>query len=121
MLCYFACGSLPWQGLKAATDKERNELLKEQKSSLSGKDVCGHVPPSEFATYINYTRAQDPTVGAGGIEVVSAKTWSWRWIKSERSFKEELMAERSLCHPPNSRQGLAPGHRLSYEPPSLRP
>lgn len=57
MLCYFACGSLPWQGLKAPTDKERNELLKEKKLSLSGKDLCGDVLPSEFATYINYTRS----------------------------------------------------------------
>lgn len=57
MLCYFACGSLPWQGLKAPTDKERNELLKEKKLSLSGKDLCGDVLPGEFATYINYTRS----------------------------------------------------------------
>lgn len=57
MLCYFACGSLPWQGLKATTDNERNELLKEKKLSLSGKDLCGDVLPGEFATYINYTRS----------------------------------------------------------------
>ncbi|KAM7223872.1 hypothetical protein V8F06_000888 [Rhypophila decipiens] len=35
MLCYFAYGSLFWQGLKAPTDKERNELLKEKKCSWS--------------------------------------------------------------------------------------
>ncbi|KAK0627066.1 casein kinase I isoform delta [Immersiella caudata] len=57
MLWYFACGSLPWQGLKATTDKERNELLKEKKLSLSGKDLCGDVLPGEFATYINCTRS----------------------------------------------------------------
>lgn len=37
MLCYFACGSLPWQGLKAPTDKERNELLEEKKSRCSAR------------------------------------------------------------------------------------
>jgi casein kinase 1 delta/casein kinase I family protein HRR25 len=57
MLCYFARGSLPWQGLKAHTDKERNELIKEKKMSMSGKDLCGDVLPSEFATYIDYTRS----------------------------------------------------------------
>ncbi|KAM7185164.1 casein kinase I isoform delta [Rhypophila sp. PSN 637] len=57
MLCYFACGSLPWQGLKETTDKERNELLKEKKMSLSGKDLCGDVLPGEFVTYIDYTRS----------------------------------------------------------------
>ena len=56
MLSYFAYGSLLQQGLKAATDKERNELLKEKKLSLSGEDLCD-VLPSEFATYINYTRS----------------------------------------------------------------
>lgn len=57
MLCYFAYGSLPWQGLKAPTDMEMNELLKEKKSSLSGKDLCGDVLSGEFATYIDYTRS----------------------------------------------------------------
>lgn len=57
MLCYLACGLLPWQGLKAPSDKERNELLKEKKMSLSGKDLCGDVLPREFATYIDYTRS----------------------------------------------------------------
>ncbi|KAM7196603.1 casein kinase I isoform delta [Rhypophila sp. PSN 637] len=57
MLCYFACGSLPWQGLKAPTDKEKNELLKEKKMSLSGKDLCRDTLPGEFATYIDYTRS----------------------------------------------------------------
>jgi hypothetical protein len=57
MLCYFTCGSLPWQGLKAPTDKERNELLKERKLSLAGEGLCGDVLPGEFATYINYTRS----------------------------------------------------------------
>lgn len=34
-----------------------NELLKEKKSSLSGKDLCGDVLSGEFATYIDYTRS----------------------------------------------------------------
>ncbi|KAK3372424.1 hypothetical protein B0H63DRAFT_401853, partial [Podospora didyma] len=56
ILCYFACGSLLWQGLEAPTGKEWNELLKK-KLSLSGKDLCGNVLPSEFATYIGYIRS----------------------------------------------------------------
>jgi casein kinase 1 delta/casein kinase I family protein HRR25 len=57
MLIYFARGSLPWQGFKVPTDKERNKLIQEKKMSLSGQDLCGEVLPSEFATYINYTRS----------------------------------------------------------------
>ncbi len=59
MLVYFSCGSLPWQGLKAPTDKERNELIKDKKMSLSGQDLCGDVLPGEFATYLDYARSLD--------------------------------------------------------------
>ncbi|KAH6839540.1 casein kinase I isoform delta [Chaetomium sp. MPI-CAGE-AT-0009] len=53
---YLACGSLPWQGLKAATDDEKNALIKEKKEGLSGEALCDGFLPREFATYINYTR-----------------------------------------------------------------
>ncbi len=52
---YFARGSLPWQGLKAATDEEKDTRIKEMKEDLSGETLCGDLP-GEFATYINYTR-----------------------------------------------------------------
>lgn len=54
---YFARGSLPWQGLKAKTDKERGERIKEAKESLSGEALCDGVLPRQFATYIDYTRS----------------------------------------------------------------
>lgn len=53
---YLARGSLPWQGMKAANDKEKNELVKNSKMSLSGENLCEDLP-EEFATYINYTRS----------------------------------------------------------------
>ncbi|KAK0751857.1 casein kinase 1, delta [Schizothecium vesticola] len=57
MLCYFACGLLPWEHVKAPTDEERNELLKQKKLGLSGRDICGDGLPEEFATYIDHTRS----------------------------------------------------------------
>ncbi|KAK0725693.1 hypothetical protein B0H67DRAFT_642085 [Lasiosphaeris hirsuta] len=38
---------------------KRNELLlkEKKKMGLSGKDLCGNVLPSEFTTYIDYTRS----------------------------------------------------------------
>lgn len=54
---YFARGSLPWQGLKATTDKERDGRIKERKESLSGEALCDGVLPGQFATYIDYTRS----------------------------------------------------------------
>ena len=53
---YFARGSLPWQGLKAATDDEKDAQIKEKKKGLSGEQLCNGLLPEEFATYINYTR-----------------------------------------------------------------
>ncbi len=60
MFVYFARGSLPWQGLKAATDDEKLELIKQKKISLSGEELCQDLLPTEFARYINYTRSLDP-------------------------------------------------------------
>lgn len=54
---YFARGSLPWQGLKAATEKEKDERIKEKKETLSGEVLCDGFLPREFATYIDYTRS----------------------------------------------------------------
>jgi casein kinase 1 delta/casein kinase I family protein HRR25 len=54
---YLARGSLPWQGLKASTEKEKNDLIKERKMNLSGEALCEGILPGEFATYINYTRS----------------------------------------------------------------
>jgi casein kinase I family protein HRR25 len=55
IMLYFARGSLPWQGLKAATEDERNELIKEKKTKISVEDLCGDLP-KEFATCLNYVR-----------------------------------------------------------------
>ncbi|KAG8424400.1 hypothetical protein J3458_001196 [Metarhizium acridum] len=60
VLLYFACGSLPWQGLKASTDKERSELIKQKKKSTSVESLCDGLP-EEFTTCIKYTRSLQPT------------------------------------------------------------
>ncbi|OAR00667.1 hypothetical protein LLEC1_07338 [Akanthomyces lecanii] len=56
VLLYFARGSLPWQGLKATTEEEKNELIKQKKLDLSVTELCEGLP-TEFATYIAYTRS----------------------------------------------------------------
>ncbi|KAK9438322.1 casein kinase I isoform delta [Metarhizium brunneum] len=59
VLLYFARGSLPWQGLKASTDKERSELIKEKKTSTTIEDLCKGMP-KEFVAYLKYTRSLQP-------------------------------------------------------------
>jgi len=56
VLIYFSRGSLPWQGLKAASIEEKNKLIKQKKTALPVEKLC-EGQPSELAKYINYTRS----------------------------------------------------------------
>jgi serine/threonine protein kinase len=55
VLMYFNRGSLPWQGLKAKTKKEKYDKISEKKMSTPIEILCKGFP-SEFATYLNYCR-----------------------------------------------------------------
>lgn len=41
---YFLRGSLPWQGLKAATNKQKYERIGEKKQTTSINDLCAGFP-----------------------------------------------------------------------------
>lgn len=56
VLMYFNRGSLPWQGLKANTKKEKYNIIAEKKISTPVEILCKQFP-MEFATYLNYCRA----------------------------------------------------------------
>ncbi|XP_036620192.1 casein kinase I-like [Trichosurus vulpecula] len=55
VLMYFNRTSLPWQGLKAATRKQKYEKIIEKKMSTPVDTLCSGFPP-EFATYLTYCR-----------------------------------------------------------------
>jgi casein kinase 1 len=44
---YFLRGSLPWQGLKAATNKQKYEKIGEKKQVTSIKDLCAGFPGTQ--------------------------------------------------------------------------
>jgi serine/threonine protein kinase len=44
-LLYFLRGSLPWQGLKAKTKRQKYEKIAELKQTISSKDLCSGLPP----------------------------------------------------------------------------
>ncbi|XP_020623753.1 casein kinase I-like [Orbicella faveolata] len=55
VLMYFTRTSLPWQGLKAATKKQKYERISEKKMSTPVEVLCKGYP-AEFAMYLNYCR-----------------------------------------------------------------
>ncbi|EMR66753.1 putative casein kinase i protein [Eutypa lata UCREL1] len=52
---YFLRGGLPWQGLKAATNKQKYEKIGEKKQTTQIKDLCEGFP-EEFSKYLTYVR-----------------------------------------------------------------
>ncbi|XVE77945.1 hypothetical protein DITRI_Ditri13aG0104800 [Diplodiscus trichospermus] len=56
VLMYFLRGSLPWQGLKAGTKKQKYDKISEKKVSTSIEVLCKSYPP-EFVSYFHYCRS----------------------------------------------------------------
>ena len=52
---YFLRGGLPWQGLKAATNKQKYEKIGEKKQMTAIRDLCDGYP-DEFNKYLSYVR-----------------------------------------------------------------
>ncbi|KAF1820292.1 kinase-like protein [Dissoconium aciculare CBS 342.82] len=52
---YFLRGGLPWQGLKAATNKQKYEKIGDKKQTTAIKDLCEGFP-EEFNKYLSYVR-----------------------------------------------------------------
>jgi casein kinase 1/casein kinase I family protein HRR25 len=56
VLMYFIRGSLPWQGLKATTKKQKYERIMDRKMSTSTEQLCkGYA--TEFRSYFEYCRS----------------------------------------------------------------
>ncbi|CAM8959304.1 unnamed protein product [Rhodiola kirilowii] len=56
VLMYFLRGSLPWQGLKAGTKKQKYDKISEKKVSTPIEVLCKSYP-SEFLSYFHYCRS----------------------------------------------------------------
>ncbi|KAL1212893.1 Casein kinase 1-like protein 10 [Cardamine amara subsp. amara] len=56
VLMYFLRGSLPWQGLKAGTKKQKYEKISEKKMITPVEILCKSFP-SEFTSYFHYCRS----------------------------------------------------------------
>ncbi|KAJ0966508.1 hypothetical protein J5N97_023425 [Dioscorea zingiberensis] len=56
VLMYFLRGSLPWQGLKAGTKKQKYDKISEKKMLTPVEVLCKSYP-SEFVSYFQYCRS----------------------------------------------------------------
>jgi len=56
VLMYFNRGSLPWQGLRANTKKDKYEKIMEKKMGTPIEVLCKSFP-CEFVNYLNYCRS----------------------------------------------------------------
>lgn len=55
VLIYFCRGSLPWQGLKAATKRQKYDRIMEKKMTTPNNILCKGLP-GEFLEYMNYIK-----------------------------------------------------------------
>ena len=56
VMVYFLYGSLPWQGLKGATKKQKYDRIMKKKTTTPTEVLC-RGSPNEFSIYLNYTRS----------------------------------------------------------------
>lgn len=52
---YFLRGRLPWQGINAETNTQRNEMIGQRKRTIPIEELCAGYP-DEFAEYLRYVR-----------------------------------------------------------------
>lgn len=55
VLIYFCKGSLPWQGLKATTKRQKYDRIMEKKLCINVEQLCAGLP-MEFVEYMRYCR-----------------------------------------------------------------
>ncbi len=56
VMLYFCRGSLPWQGVRAASKKQKYDHIMEKKMTIPTEVLCRGFP-KEFAIYLDYTRS----------------------------------------------------------------
>ncbi|KAL8419004.1 hypothetical protein RB594_002279 [Gaeumannomyces avenae] len=112
---YFLRGGLPWQGLKAATNKQKYEKIGEKKQTTIIKDLCEGFPV-QFEKYLTYVRnlgfEDTPDYDylrelftqalkeAGGVE-----DGEYDWMKVGKDKKSDW--DRQAMHNPNARPGAS--------------
>lgn len=111
-LMYFNRGSLPWQGLRAKTKKEKYDRIRDIKISTSLETLCKGFP-EEFATYLSYCRKlkfeekPDYTYAKKLFKDLFVKNgfeqnFLYDWIIQKRKAKIAALASKPITLPAGS-------------------
>ncbi|KAI1657269.1 casein kinase I [Daldinia decipiens] len=116
---YFLRGGLPWQGLKAATNKQKYEKIGEKKQTTPIKDLCEGFP-EEFNKYLTYVRnlgfEDTPdydylrelfTQALKNTGEVEDGEYDWMKISKESSKGWDAMHKPGPYHNPNKQPGVS--------------
>ncbi|KAK0644485.1 kinase-like domain-containing protein [Cercophora newfieldiana] len=114
---YFLRGGLPWQGLKAATNKQKYEKIGEKKQTTQIKELCEGFP-DQFVQYLTYVRNlgfedtpdydylrelfTQALKDAGGVE-----DGEYDWMKVGKPEKKGDWDRPGALHNPNARPGAS--------------
>ena len=127
---YFLRGGLPWQGLKAATNKQKYEKIGEKKQTTAIKDLCEGFPEelNKYLTYVRNLGFEDTpdydylrelfTQALKNTGEVEDGEYDWMKISKDSGKGWDSMKNHSAAylHNPNARPGpsqmeLHSGHR----------
>lgn len=133
VLLYFLRGSLPWQGLKAYTKKQKYERILEKKSSTSTDMLCKGFP-AEFKAYFEHVKAlrfeDRPDYDylkrlfrelffRKGFSFDNMFDWELLLLKSQRGRDEMLTSEGGAGGAMSSEMGEK-GHDTEFPPSNSR-
>ncbi|CAN1136333.1 Casein kinase 1-like protein 1 [Linum perenne] len=120
VLMYFLRGSLPWQGLKAGTKKQKYEKISEKKVSTSIEALCRGYP-SEFASFFHYCRSLrfDDKPDYGYLKRIFRDLFIREGFQFDYVFDWTILKyqQSQLANPPA--RGLVPGVGTSFGMPPI--
>lgn len=104
VLMYFNLGSLPWQGLKAATKRQKYERISEKKMSTPIEVLCKGYPCK--SVYTHFLHMCKPFLRFLYIMWIQSLVWSLItalifvacfWKRPLRDFKKALLYCLTVC------------------------
>lgn len=120
VLMYFNRGSLPWQGLRAATKKQKYQKISDRKVSTPINELCKNYPP-EFATYLRYCRSLrfDDRPDYAYLRGLFRDLYLREGYADDCIFDWTLMRNQQMGTPANNPAPPPPDHRPVYETDAL--